>query len=98
MEGPSAPLPNPDPMVNGYNQKGFTLLPAIVPENPNIKRLVGEFIYEYVEKFVGEERAPKITGMLIDLPLPEIKGYLYDFTKLYNKIGEAITILNSLAA
>ena len=84
-------------MVAGYNAKGFSLLPAIVPENPNIKRFVGEFIYEYVEKFVGEERAPKITGMLIDLPLPEIKGYLYDFSKLYAKIGEAIAILGQLS-
>lgn len=98
MEGPSAPLPNIDPMIANYNQKGFSLLPAIVPENPNIKRFVGEFIYEYVEKFVGEERAPKITGMLIDLPLPEIKGYLFDFTKLYGKIGEAVAILSQLAA
>ncbi len=73
------------------------MLPAIVPENPNIKSLVGEFIYEYVEKFVGEQRAPKITGMLIDLPHPEIKAYLYDFSKLYNKIGEAVNILNTLS-
>jgi hypothetical protein len=77
--------------------KGYSLLPAIVPENPNIKSLVGEFIYEYVEKFVGEQRAPKITGMLIDLPHPEIKAYLYDFSKLYNKIGEAVNILNTLS-
>jgi len=37
---------------------------------------VGEIIYEYVEKFAGEDKAPKITGMLIDLPIEEIHGYL----------------------
>jgi len=31
---------------------------------------VGEIIYDYIEKMVGSEKAPKITGMLIDLPIP----------------------------
>ena len=55
--GPLAPLPNPDPLVNNYNLKGFGYLPAIVPES-NYRNLVGEFIFEYVEKLVGEARAP----------------------------------------
>jgi hypothetical protein len=33
--------------------KGFGTLPAVVPENPNYKVIVGEFIYEFVEKLVG---------------------------------------------
>jgi len=94
LGGPQAPLPNVDPVINTYNQKGVGYLPAVVPENPNYKAIVGEFIYEYVEKFVGEGRAPKITGMLIDLPIEEIKGYLYDFSKLYQKIGDAVNLLN----
>ena len=72
------------------------MLPGIVPQNPNLKHFVGEFIYEYVEKFVGEDLAPKITGMLIDLPLDEIKGYLYDFFKLQQKIFEARQILSTI--
>jgi hypothetical protein len=54
---------------------------------------VGEFIYKYVELFVGEERAPKITGMLIDLSHSEIKAYLYDFSKLYERTGEALEVI-----
>ena len=92
--GPQVALPHPDPAVNHYNQRGFTLLPAITPENANYKSMVGDFIFEYVEKLVGAERAPKITGMLIDLHIDEIKQYLYDFSKLYHKIGEAINLLN----
>ena len=72
------------------------MIPGIVVNNPNIKQFVGEFIYEYVEKFVGEEMAPKITGMLIDLPLDEIKGYLFDFYKLQQKIFEAREILTQI--
>jgi hypothetical protein len=92
--GPQAPMMNQDPMINAYNQRGFTLLPAITPENPNYKSMVGDFIFDYVEKFVGPERAPKITGMLIDLHMEEIKAYLYDFSKLYQKIGEAVALLS----
>lgn len=74
---------NPDPTINEYNLKGYTLIPAVSPINPNLKEMVGTFIYDYVEKFVGESFAPKVTGMLIDMPLNDIKEYLYDFTKLY---------------
>jgi hypothetical protein len=55
--------------------------------------MVGEFIYAYVEEFVGDSHAPKITGMLIDLPIEEIKAYLYDFARLYVKVGEAVALL-----
>jgi hypothetical protein len=44
----------------------------VTPANPNYKGQVGEFIYEYVETLIGEEKAPKITGMLIDLPVTDI--------------------------
>ena len=94
--GPQKPLASPDEVVNNYNLKGFGYLPAVVPENPNYKVQVGEFIYEYVERFVGDQRAPKITGMLIDLPIEEIKAYLYDFAKLYTKIGDAVNLLSAL--
>lgn len=91
-------LASPDPKVNAYNMKGFSYIPAVYPENPNYKQLVGEFIYPYVEEFVGENIAPKITGMLIDLPVEEIKNYLYDFGRLYFKIGEAVNLLQQLNA
>ena len=69
-------------------------MPAVVPNNPNYKAQVGEFIYEYVEKIAGEDKAPKITGMLIDLPLNEISGFLVDYSKLQEKITEANSLLS----
>jgi hypothetical protein len=36
------------------------------------KELIGNTIYKHVEKLVGEMKAPKITGMLIDLPEAEL--------------------------
>jgi len=82
-------------MVMEYNLNGRKLLPAVVPQNPNYKSQVGEFIYEFVERLTGEEKAPKITGMLIDLPIPEIQGYLSEFSKLQFKIQEANQLLSS---
>ena len=76
--------------------KGSLMFPEIVKSNPKLKQIVGEFIYYEVEEIVGEEKAPKVTGMLIDLPLEEIKGYLYDHFKLKQKIILAEEILTQI--
>jgi hypothetical protein len=67
----------------------------INPNNPNLKNQIGEFIYEHVEKMVGEDMAPKITGMLIDLPPPEMVSYVCEFYVLEKKVREAATLLRS---
>ena len=46
------------------------MLPAVQERNPNLKDQVGSIIFDYIEKMVGQERAPKVTGMLIELPIP----------------------------
>ena len=51
-------------------------------------------IYEFVEKIAGEDKAPKITGMLIDLSIEEIRGYLGDYGKLEEKVREAKSLLD----
>jgi len=51
-----APLPSLDPQVKDYNMMGFNLLPKIIPDS-DYKTLVSDFIYEHVEKFVGDARA-----------------------------------------
>jgi Poly-adenylate binding protein, unique domain len=85
-------MPTP-PHVIEYHQNGVRLIAAVNINNPHYKTQIGEFIYEYVEKIAGEDKAPKITGMLIDLPLPEIISYLQDFNKLNIKINEANSLL-----
>ncbi len=92
------PLPSTDPTANQYNIGGFQLWPAIDPENPNYKNMAGEYIYEYVNRMVGEEKAGKITGLLIDLSIDEVKGYLYDFSRLLYKVGEANNFLMQIQA
>ena len=60
--------------------------------------MTGEYIYEYVSRMVGEEKAGKITGLLIDLSIDEIKAYLYDFNRLLYKVGEANNFLMQIQA
>ena len=83
----------PDAMA--YNTASQQVRHLINPNNPNLKNQVGEFIYEYVEKIAGEEQAPKITGMLIDLPLQDIFNYVGDYFILERKVIEANKLLKS---
>jgi hypothetical protein len=98
---PGAPMMMPPQgqmtLPQQYAQKGFLVLPAVVKTNQNYRNQVGEFIYEYVERIAGEQKAPKITGMLIDLPIEEIQAYLQDFAKLEEKVREADNLLGSTA-
>ena len=80
------PQQNLPPQIVEYQQNGFKLIPAVTPGNPNYKAQVGEFIYEYVERIAGEERAPKITGMLIDLPIIEIQRYVTNFNLFAERV------------
>jgi hypothetical protein len=65
-------------------------VPALNPNNPHMKQQVGSCIYEYVGQLVGDEKAPKITGMLIELPINQIRDYMMDFGNLQAKVKEAL--------
>ena len=54
------------------------LLGAVNDLNPNYKQTVGGAIFDSVQKLVNDY-APKVTGMLIDLPVPEIQKYMVNF-------------------
>lgn len=56
---------------------------AITTINPSYKQTVGSCIFEFVSRIVGTQYAPKITGMLIDLPVVEIQRFVvhYDLFK-----------------
>ncbi len=55
--------------------------------------MAGEYIFNYVHALVGEDRAPRITGLLIDLNLDEIKAYLRDYNHLVQKVREAMNFI-----
>jgi hypothetical protein len=57
----------------------------ITRENQRYKSIAAEFIYGHVEKIVGKEQAPLITGKIIDLPINVLKDCIYDYEILLLK-------------
>ena len=53
-----------------YYLEAKKLLPSDTERNPYLKEQVGHLIYDYVQMTIGTAQAPKITGMLIELPVP----------------------------
>jgi hypothetical protein len=69
------------------------LIPSIVPANPHMKQQVGNAIFDFVTKLKGNTFAPKITGMLIDLPHEEIKAFLQNYGEFVKKVNDAGNLL-----
>lgn len=76
-----------------YFQKTQHILPALSERNLQYKQQVGTVIFDFVVKNVGEAMAPKITGMLIDLPLPDIHQYLLQYEILVQRVKQAKQLL-----
>lgn len=92
MGQPGVQQMNPGNMTIAQKYQATTLkyIPALNPNNPHLKQQVGGCIYEYVQQLVGDDKAPKITGMLIELPVNQIKEYMMDFNNLKHKVQEAL--------
>lgn len=60
------------------------LMPAIVEQNIFYKQHVGQCIFTAVENLLGldSQMAPKVTGMLIELPIEEVRIFLQDYQVL----------------
>merc|ERR1719213_1168133 len=92
MPQPNMPIPqNQMPMApsggqgnsfQNYLMRTQKILPAVDERNPHLKGQVGECIYDFIVEMIGAELAPKITGMLIDLPVNQIKQYLQSYEAL----------------
>merc|ERR1712167_428305 len=72
-----------------YFMKASRILPAVQQKNVQYQEQVGQVIYDFILGMVGPEAAPKITGMLIDLPIPQIHTYLGSYDALQAKVMEA---------
>lgn len=57
------------------------------------KQLVGSFIYPFVTQMVGAETSPKVTGMIIDLPLADLNYSVSNMETLQSKVFSAVKLL-----
>mmetsp|Transcript_5466 Transcript_5466/g.9252 ORF Transcript_5466/g.9252 Transcript_5466/m.9252 type:complete len:112 (-) Transcript_5466:42-377(-) len=65
-----------------YHAKAMQILPSIQPNNKVYKRPVGELIYPFLSKMVPAENVPRLTGMLIELPIEQVREFLSSFQVL----------------
>lgn len=72
-----------------YMMATSRLMPAVTEKNPHLKDQVGQCIFDFVTQNVGEDLAPKITGMLIALPVSEIRNFMSSYENLVAKSHEA---------
>ena len=82
-----------DPQAQAYYQKTAKIVPSCKADNPHLKQSVGNAIFDFVTQLKGPELAPKITGMLIDLPLNETQSFLTNYGEFRQKVEEAATLL-----
>lgn len=54
--------------------------------------MVGNVLYPYVVKKVGE-KGPKVTGMLIDLPVDDLKVVMQDYSLFCTRVNQAVEML-----
>jgi len=85
-------------MSEAYLGKTMQIIRAIVKENPNYQQIVGSCIFSFVQQICGAEYAPKITGMLIDLPIFEIHAFMKDYSVLSERVKQAKELLQQQLA
>lgn len=55
---------------------------SVQEKNPFYKEQVGHTIYDFVNTLCGQDKAPKVTGMLIELPIEQVRQYLEQYEAL----------------
>ncbi len=58
------------------------------------KNKIGDFMYPFVQLYSNAEHAPKITGMIIDLPEVDLKEAVKSEASLKEKVKEGQDLLN----
>ncbi len=57
------------------------------------KQAIHAFIYSFVVRFHDHEEALKITGLLLDLGIDEIKRFLQTYELFKDRVAEAVQML-----
>jgi hypothetical protein len=74
---------------DSYSNIAALRMPFIYETNPDLKNTVRDFIVEFVEDIVGEERAPEVIDILVQLPITKLKYVLSDYEHLTEGVLEA---------
>ena len=84
--------PSPDQQ---YSVEFNKLVSQAYADEGAFKTAIGDYIYGHVVKYSSEENAPKITGMIIDMPAEDIKSSVGSLEGLKEKIQEGEQLLTA---
>lgn len=93
---PAQPPPianNPDAVYNKTVETIFRSSDFNSLSEEEKREKIGEEIYGYVLEKAGEDTAPKITGMIIDLPYNDLISSIQTWEGLQEKIQEGLELL-----
>jgi hypothetical protein len=57
------------------------------------KQMIGTHIFPHIIELVSKDLAPKITGMIIDLPVADLNQSIISLAQLQQKVRAAVNLL-----
>ena len=96
MQAQAQMASQPPPLAQQYEIEVNTMFrsPDFKESTAKARReLVGSTIYKYVEHLLGTEVAPKITGMIIDLPPADLNMSVLQYHSFQGKVRTALQLL-----
>lgn len=72
-----------------FNNLTDKIIASISKINPNYKELLSINIYQIILRLVGVEYASKVTDILIDQPIINIKNYMKSFNEFTERVEDA---------
>lgn len=94
MMNPPPPMPNNEEYAYDQEITAFLTQEYSNLDEDTKKERIGDIIYSRVQDLSGEEQAPKITGMIIDLPESDLIGAIRAYADLKEKVVEGMSLLN----
>jgi len=79
-----------------YTSVTAPLIP-LIEQGKNYKQRVGETIFKFIQQLAPSERVPKITGMLIELPIEQVRQYMSNYDTLKAMAAEANGLIDHSA-
>lgn len=79
-----------------YTSQTAPLMALVTESNPSYKQRVGELIFKYISggQLAPPDRIPKITGMLIALPVDEVKQFMSNYDNLKKMVSQANQLID----
>ena len=78
---------------NQYQIVTVPKLGDVSENNPNYRKIVGSTIFAFVQDLV-KASAPRVTGLMIDLSVPEIKDYMQNYDIFVDRVLQVTKILS----